>query len=632
MNKSFLKIIVFSIAMVFQGFVFAAEMNVPIQLKLKAPDGSYPTVSGVAVQLLILSTSTGCVLRDESFSAVNINNGSLSLALGSGVRGGLDPNLSLNLIYDNSKPKLGLNCVDANNNILLTGQTYTPSAVDDRIIRISTNVLGSVISANFNMRATPYAIQAESVGGKTAASILIADVTTQLNQTNLASLLFDSTRVNNLINFAISGQASSATTATNATTAINFSGALGGDISGLQSAISVDKIKGTAVSTTLPALGQVLQFNGSQYVPVNIPSAPVTSVAGRAGAVVLSNTDIAGLGAAALLNVGTVAGTVAAGDDLRIINAVSSAVFNGYVVSANCSATQSMYWNTVSSQFLCQNINFPAGGAVTSVAGRAGAVVLSNADIAGLGAAALLNVGTVAGTVAAGDDLRIVGAFTDISAATSLNTASVLVKRDATGGFSAGSVSITGDITVSGAIAGLAQKTAIIAVPTTAGTAAAYTLSYGAAMDAKIITNTIGDTVHFKVNAANTGAATLKVAGAAAAPLFSAFTGLSVNASDLQIGFYSATFDGTNWVVQIPPKIFKAVVNWTGNSATTIVAAGVNVTDYVTCGFSNNTATAMTTGNYWRQSVLVHAGKIDVVGVISGAPPAITGISCLVQK
>lgn len=59
------------------------------------------------------------------------------------------------------------------------------------------------------------------------------------------------------------------------------------------------------------------------------------------------------------------------------------------------------------------------GGAVTSVAGRIGDVVLSTADISGLGNSATRDVGTVAGTVAAGDDSRLSNARTPTSHAAS---------------------------------------------------------------------------------------------------------------------------------------------------------------------------------------------------------------------
>ena len=57
-----------------------------------------------------------------------------------------------------------------------------------------------------------------------------------------------------------------------------------------------------------------------------------------------------------------------------------------------------------------------------------------------MGDASGKNVGTGAGTVAAGDDSRIVAAFTDTLNATAANTASTLVKRDASGNIAATNV------------------------------------------------------------------------------------------------------------------------------------------------------------------------------------------------
>lgn len=435
-----------------------AEMNVPIQLKLKSPTGVYPTESGLSIKVLILSPGSSCVLREENFSGQTITNGSISLSLGSGSRGVSDPALTLNQVYDNSKIKTGLSCVDATNNIISTGQVYSPTASDERVIRVLTTVSGDAILANFNMRATPYAIQAESVGGKVAADIVVNDSTSQMNQTNLNDLLLDITRFNNLKSIALSGQAISATTAT------NFSGALVGDVSGTQNSTSVDRIKGVAVSATAPTIGQVLQYDGINYVPTTLAAGgAVTSVAGRTGAVTLTSSDISGLGGAAALNVGTAAGTVAAGDDSRIVSAfndtqaatslnTASTIVkrdgSGNISVANVSSvnnsTNNIYLydgsnsvrikapaglasnyiltlpaNTGSSGQVLQTdgsgnlswVNAAGGGAVTSVAGKTGAVTLVSSDISGLGNSAILNVGSTAGTVAAGDDSRIAGAL-----------------------------------------------------------------------------------------------------------------------------------------------------------------------------------------------------------------------------
>ncbi|MBY0451901.1 MAG: hypothetical protein K2P92_02620, partial [Bdellovibrionaceae bacterium] len=106
-----------------------------------------------------------------------------------------------------------------------------------------------------------------------------------------------------------------------------------------------------------------------------------------------------GLGAAATLSLGTTAGTVAAGDDVRITGALQSSAYAADVApAASCTSSQTAYWNLVSDTWACQNITFPASS-VTSVAGRTGAVVLSTADISGLGSAAGLNAGNAAGEV-----------------------------------------------------------------------------------------------------------------------------------------------------------------------------------------------------------------------------------------
>lgn len=293
MNK--MKLILISVLMFSFQSAFA-EMGVPLQIKLKSPTGTYPTESGVSVKVYVLSPVTNCILREENFSSQNVVNGSLSLRLGAGSLGSSDPTLSLNQVYNNFAAKNGLSCVDASNNVISTSQSYTPAANDHRVVRITTNVSSEDIIVNFTMRSVPYAIQAEAVGGKQGADILVQNTLTALNQSNLSSILADASHFTNLKNFAQTGSAGSAG---------NFTGSLAGDVTGTQGSTSVARIRGVNVSTSAPSTGDVLQYNGTQYVPVAIPSAPVSSVAGRTGAVVLSNSDISGLGTAAVLNAGT---------------------------------------------------------------------------------------------------------------------------------------------------------------------------------------------------------------------------------------------------------------------------------------------------------------------------------------
>lgn len=296
----------------------AAEMGVPVQLRLKSPLGVYPTDSGLEFKIQILSPSGGCVLREEVFSSQSIADGNISLALGSGTRGPLDPNISLITVYDNVSSKSGLSCVDSNNNVISSGQTYSPAAGDARIMRVISDISGDHIVADFNMRAAPYALVAESVGGKVGADILVQDTGTVLNQANLADLLADATRFTKLKNLAVSGIADNATNATNATNAVNaqtavdFSGSLAGDVTGVQSSTVVAKLRGITISTAAPVSGQVLAYDGSQYVPVTPPAGTVTSVNGQTGAVVLNASHIAGVVTSATSLIGDVTGNVSA--------------------------------------------------------------------------------------------------------------------------------------------------------------------------------------------------------------------------------------------------------------------------------------------------------------------------------
>jgi hypothetical protein len=117
------------------------------------------------------------------------------------------------------------------------------------------------------------------------------------------------------------------------------------------------------------AVGDTIIFDGTAWAKIPGTPSTVFSVAGRTGAIVLSAADISGLGGSALLNVGTAAGTVAAGNDSRISGAAQK--------SANL------------------------GDLLSPVTARVNL---------GLGGASILNIGTTAGTVAAGNDSRILGA------------------------------------------------------------------------------------------------------------------------------------------------------------------------------------------------------------------------------
>jgi len=276
-----------------------------IQGTIYAPGGNVPFVGITHVRVRIFNELNTCLLYQEIVNNVDttLTNGSFSMDVGTlGTRiNNIDSTniLGINLFKNNITYPSVVGCVGA----------VTMGVSDRRRVRVGFDMGAGFFDMTPDMflLTAPYAMIAETLDGHSASEFLMANTTAgvQVSQVNLETLLNSLTKFNTLNNFASSGNiAGNAATATLAT---NFSGVLSGDVSGTQTTTSVDKIRGINVSATAPTTNQILQFNGAQYVPVAIPSAPVTSVAGRTGVVTLTSADITGLGTAATLNAGTLA-------------------------------------------------------------------------------------------------------------------------------------------------------------------------------------------------------------------------------------------------------------------------------------------------------------------------------------
>ncbi len=174
-----------------------------------------------------------------------------------------------------------------------------------------------------------------------------------------------------------------------------------GTTAGTVAAGNDGRITGAFPTTSIPGGALLGGTAGSSFNPVSVGTgltlsagtlaANVATVAGRTGAVTLSTVDVSGLGGASTLNVGTTAGTVAAGNDSRITGAFPAAsiptgALLGGTAGSSLNAVSVGTGLTLSAGTLAAN--------VATVAGRTGAVTLSNADVSGLGALATLNVGS----------------------------------------------------------------------------------------------------------------------------------------------------------------------------------------------------------------------------------------------
>ena len=68
--------------------------GISFQGVIKLPNGEFPTRSGLTVNARILSPNN-CILREEEFSGVNLADGYINIAIGTGTVGGYDPNFTL---------------------------------------------------------------------------------------------------------------------------------------------------------------------------------------------------------------------------------------------------------------------------------------------------------------------------------------------------------------------------------------------------------------------------------------------------------------------------------------------------------------------------------------------------------
>lgn len=228
MNKNVLSI--FIVTFSFLNLALAqSHKGINFQAVLRSPSNTYPNVAGLTATIQIL-TPDNCVLREEQHSNVNVTNGYINLVVGGSAAtaaGGHNPSpiLSLPEVFSNSVVRTSLTCINSDNTVALSNQTYNPASNHARKMRLRINIPGEgLVVADFNMRAMPFAVNAEQLDGKTINDFIQVDATKNVTQTNLNNFFSNSNFAN--INSVLSGtyNAPTSTFAVTAGTATNISG------------------------------------------------------------------------------------------------------------------------------------------------------------------------------------------------------------------------------------------------------------------------------------------------------------------------------------------------------------------------------------------------------------------------
>ncbi|MNK12096.1 hypothetical protein D3C87_301530 [compost metagenome] len=267
--------------------------GIAFQGVIKLPSGEFPTRPGMTVNARILSPSD-CILREEQFTSINISDGYIHLAVGTGPAVGHDPGFSLKQVMDNSAVISGLTCLNTDGTVKAGVTSFNPATSSGaRKLRVSLTIDSIPIVADFNMRSMAYAVNAESLNGKTETNF----VNTSPNITQNA--------VENWFASAVIGQISGGTYKAPSATAAD----------GLAPAYTVPLNQGGTGATSASAARTNLGLGPlATMTPTGTASATtylrgdgawttvtggVSSVAGKTGAVILQASDISDFSTAA---------------------------------------------------------------------------------------------------------------------------------------------------------------------------------------------------------------------------------------------------------------------------------------------------------------------------------------------
>ncbi len=272
----------------FNSASYAQSKGISFQGVIKTPSGVYPNVSNVTITAKIL-TPNDCILREEVFSGVNIKDGYLYLNIGKGVPTANNPSPSRDLkkVMNNAEEIAGLTCLHSNGSVNSLVSSYSPSETDTRKLRLTFSIDSESVVADFNMRAVAYAVNAESLNGKTDSHFLNINTGSSLTQANAESVFQRFTHLDEILNGRFTGDVSGTASNVSGVVAIENGGTGASNATTARENLGLKQL--AVIDLPVPAdPNQYLKGDGTWGSIVG----GVSSVAGRSGDVVLSSSDL----------------------------------------------------------------------------------------------------------------------------------------------------------------------------------------------------------------------------------------------------------------------------------------------------------------------------------------------------